>query len=49
MRVFAPSLSISAPLYGYLKLLKATRKGSRKKDLWSHMGIELGTSRKAAH
>ena len=37
---------IRAPFYEYLKLLKATRKErSRKKDSWSHLGIELGTFR----
>ena len=36
-------LSISAPFYGYLKLLKATRKGN--KSLRSYPGIELWTSR----
>ena len=41
-----PPLPISALFYGYLKLLKATRKGkSQKKNLGSHLGIKLGTSR----
>ena len=37
------SLSISAPFYGYLKLHGKGR--SRKKDLWSHLRMEFGTSR----
>ena len=42
-----PPLSISAPFNGYLKLIKAHGKErSRKKDLRSHLGIELrGTLR----
>ena len=41
-----PPLPISALFYGYLKLIKATRKGkSQKKNLGSHLGIKLGTSR----
>ena len=31
-RILPPSLSISAPFYGYLKLLKATRKGRKSKE-----------------
>lgn len=42
-----PPLSISAPFYGYLKLLKKLRgkERSRKKNSRSHLGIELGTTR----
>ena len=36
MRSFYPPLSISTLLYGYLKLLKATRKGKKSKE-----GFEL--------
>ena len=41
-----PSLFISAPFYGYLKLLKKLRgkERSRKKNSRSHLGIELWTS-----
>ena len=41
------SLSISAPIYGYLKLSESTQKGKesqKKKDFRSHRGIALGTS-----
>ena len=31
-RILSPSLSISVPFYGYLKLLKATRKGRKSKE-----------------
>ena len=46
------SISISAPFYGYLKLIKAKLKGkkSRKKDLWSHPWSNSGPpAQKAAH
>ena len=44
MRSFYPPLSINAPFYGYLKLIKATQKGEKLKQGCGVTG-DLGTSR----
>lgn len=47
VRSFYVPLSIKAPLQSYFKL--HGKEGSRKKDLRSLMGIEIGTSRAEGH